>query len=53
MEDQTWTTDQLQEEFDVLWFSAPYVGVTRKSDGKDGTMEFGHAPRIYFNFQEK
>jgi len=34
---RTWTTDQLQEEFDVLWFSAPYVAVVRKPEG-------GYAP---------
>lgn len=49
---QTWTTEQLQEEFDVLEFQAPYVVVSRKSDGKLGSLEFTHAPRLYFNWQE-
>ena len=49
---RTWTTDQLQEEFDVLWFSAPYVAVVRKSDLKEGTLQFSHSPRLYFAFRE-
>lgn len=47
-----WTTDQLQEEFSVLGFMAPYIVVQRKSDGKTGTLQFKHSPRIYFNWQE-
>jgi len=52
MDDQTWTTDQLQEEFVVEWFQAPFVGVTRKSDDKEGTLQFSHSPRLYFAFRE-
>lgn len=47
---QTWDTAQLQKEFDVQWFSAPFVGVRRKFDGATGTMEFTHS-RVYFDFQ--
>jgi hypothetical protein len=49
---QTWTTGQLLEEFDVLEFSAPYVVVSRKSDGQLGSLEFTHSPRVYFGWQE-
>jgi hypothetical protein len=47
---QRWTTDELREEFEVLGFMAPIVVVKRKSDGKKGSMEFVHNPRVYFNF---
>jgi hypothetical protein len=49
---QTWTTEQLQQDFDVLGFRAPLVAVRRKSDGKRGTLEFKHSPRVYFDWQE-
>ena len=50
-EGQTWDTTQLQEDFEVLGFAAPYVGVRRRSDGAEGLLEFTHRPRVYFNFQ--
>jgi hypothetical protein len=49
---QTWTTDQLAQDFEVIGFSAPFVVVTRKSDGVKGSLEFTHSPRVYFNFVE-
>ena len=49
---RVWTTDELQGEFDVLGFMAPYVVVRRRSDGKQGSLEFQHNPRFYFNWQE-
>lgn len=48
----TWTTTELQEQFTVEGFAAPFVVVRRKSDQVRGTLEFTHAPRVYFNFQE-
>ena len=48
--DQRWNTAQLQEDFEVISFFAPYVLVRRKSDGVKGTLEFSHSPRFYFNF---
>jgi hypothetical protein len=47
---QVWDTAQLSEEFEVLGFMAPYVVVRRKSDGRKGSLEFQHHPRLYFNF---
>lgn len=47
---EVWDTDQLRASFDVLGFSAPFVVVSRKSDGKRGSLEFTHSPRFYFNF---
>ena len=47
---QVWDTQQLQQDFDVVGFMAPFIGVTRKSDGLKGTLEFQHQPRFYYNF---
>ena len=45
-----WNTDELQADFDVRGFMAPYVVVVRKRDGVVGSLEFQHSPRFYFNF---
>ena len=50
-EGQTWDTQQLQEDFRVVGFSAPFVVVIRKSDGVKGSLEFTHSPRVYFDFK--
>lgn len=46
-EGQTWTTDQLREDFEVQGFSMGYVVVRRRSDGALGSLSFTHAPRLY------
>ena len=46
------TTEQMCALYDVIGFSAPFVVVTRKSDGKRGSLEFTHSPRFYFGFRE-
>ena len=46
-----WDTEQLRDEFEVLGFAAPFVKVRRKSDNVEGTLEFTHSPRFYFNFE--
>ena len=43
-------TEELREHFEVLGFSAPFVAVRRKHDGRQGVMMFTHSPRWYFNF---
>lgn len=48
----TWTTAELQEEFEVMGFQAPFVVARRKSDGKVGSLEFVHNPRVYFGWRE-
>ena len=48
---QVWDTQQLQADFTVDGFMAPFVCVTRKSDGKKGALMFQHMPRFYFSFQ--
>ncbi len=48
---QVWDTQELQADFDVIGFLAPFISVRRKSDGVKGSLMFQHAPRYYFNFQ--
>jgi hypothetical protein len=50
---QIWDTDQLQEEFEVLGFLAPFVIARRKSDGVRGSLLFQSSPRIYFGFKSE
>jgi hypothetical protein len=47
---QVWDTQELAEEFEVIGFLAPLVVVRRKSDGRKGSLEFQHNPRLYFSF---
>jgi hypothetical protein len=47
---QRWTTAELQADFEVLGFAAPFVVVRRRSDGRKGSLEFTHSPRTYFGF---
>ena len=49
---RVWDSQQLREEFEVIGFSAPWMVVKRKSDGVEGTLEFQHSPRFYFDFKE-
>ena len=43
-------TAEMTAAFTVHSFAAPFVIVTRKSDGVRGTLEFTHSPRRYFGF---
>ena len=47
---RVWDTTELQEEFQVIGFLAPYVVAIRRSDNVKGSLEFQHHPRFYFNF---
>lgn len=49
---QVWDRDQVEAEFEVLGFMAPFMVVRRKADGTKGSLEFQHAPRFYFNYVE-
>jgi len=44
------TTEEMQEQYEVLGFSFGMCVVKRKSDGAKGTLDFDHAPRYYYNF---
>jgi hypothetical protein len=48
---RTWDTDELQKDFEVESFLAPYVVVRRKSNGAKGYMIFNDRPRYYFDFK--
>ena len=49
---KVWDTKELQEDFTVIGFMAPFITATRKSDGASGVMMFQHRPRFYFSFNE-
>ena len=48
---QVWDTEQLQKDFEVVGFLAPFVVVIRHSDGIKGSLQFQHSPRFYFGFE--
>lgn len=47
---KVYDTSELQAEFTVIGFLAPYCVVERKSDGVRGSITFQHSPRFYFDF---
>ena len=47
--DARWNTQELSRDFIVHDFKAPFVVVTRKSDGKKGSMEFTPLPSSYIS----
>lgn len=50
--EQTWDTQALQRDFEVLNFAAPFVVVRRRSDGVTGSLEFTNVPRRYFAWRQ-
>ncbi len=48
---QVWDTSQLQDDFQVLGFMAPFVVVKRRLDGVRGSLMFQNSPRFYHSFQ--
>ncbi len=48
---QVWDTSEMERDFTVLGFMAPYIVVERKEDNKKGSLQFQHRPRFYFNFK--
>ncbi len=49
---QLWDTKELQEDYSVEGFAAPFVMVVRKSDGLKGLLMFSHSPRFYHSWKE-
>ncbi len=49
-EGNVWNTDELQKEFEVQSFAAPFCIVRQRSTGKRGAVSFQHSPRFYFDF---
>lgn len=50
---QVWDHEQMQKEFSVRGFLAPYVMVTNKETGARGVLEFQNSPRFYFRWTEE
>ena len=48
---KVWDATELQEDFIVEGFLAPFVSVTDKSTGNRGSLMFQHSPRFYFNLR--
>lgn len=49
---QVWNTEELQRDFQVCGFMAPFVLVVRREDNVQGKLMFQHSPRYYFDFRE-
>ncbi len=47
---QVWDTQELQRDFVVLGFCAPFVIVAEKESGRRGSLLFQHSPRLYHSF---
>jgi hypothetical protein len=47
---QVWDTEEMSADFNVQGFAAPFIIVTRKSDGVKGSLLFQHYPRFYWGF---
>lgn len=49
-----WSQEQLQQIFEVEGFGSGFCVVTRKSDGKRGSLDYTryNGVRVYFDFQE-
>lgn len=47
---EVWDTKELQENFEVMGFAAPFCMVKKKSTGEEGAVMFQHMPRFYFRF---
>ena len=45
-----WNTDEATNLYTFHSFLAPFATVTRKKDGKKGTLRFTHSPRYYYDF---
>jgi hypothetical protein len=48
---QVWDTQELQRDFIVLGFCAPFVIVAGKESGRRGSLLFQHSPRLYHSFR--
>ena len=49
---QVWSTDEMQEDFEVTGFGYGLCVVKRKSDNQVGSLDFTHLPRFYHSFVE-
>ena len=49
---QIWDPRQLEDDFVLEGFMAPFVVGTKKDTGKRGSLMFQHNPRFYFSWTE-
>ena len=49
---EVWDTGELQDQFQVLGFMAPFVVARRRSDSVKGSLMFQHDPRFYHSFKQ-
>jgi hypothetical protein len=49
---RAWSASELDNDFEVLGFAAPFVVVRRETDNRLGSLLFQHHPRYYFAFKE-
>lgn len=47
---KVWDTKELQKDFEVISFLAPFVICKHKSTGTRGALYFQHYPRFYFTW---
>jgi hypothetical protein len=45
---ESYTTEEVTEAFDIESFLAPFCFATKKSTGEKGSLAFIHMPRIYY-----
>lgn len=45
------TTEQMQNNYEVLGFGHGFCACKRRKDGKIGSLDFIHSPRLYYNFR--
>lgn len=53
MDGHKMTTPEMLEIYNVEGFAYGVVIVRRKSDGAIGTLDFDHAPRLYYGFVQE
>jgi hypothetical protein len=46
----SWSSEEATALFEFTGFAAPFALVRRRADGVEGTLEFTHHPRRYFDF---
>ncbi len=47
---KVWDTPEVQETFEIISFSAPFVAAKERATGKEGMLQFQAYPRYYFDF---
>ena len=50
-EGKCWTTDEVQDEFEILGFIAPFCAAIRRETKEKGALTFVHQPRLYYHWR--